>query len=465
MVTLTVRSVEGDRRRLEAHACYLFSIREWGRCGRLSVLENRSLARGRRIGLKVVVMPARGAARRPALFVLDGGPGAGATRLTGYVNALLGDVRRERDIVLVDQRGTGASNPLNCGLYEDGGRFQPYLDPMFPIQQVRECRARLAKRADLSQYTTTASADDLDEVRAALGLDKIALFGVSYGSRLALEYLRRHEAHVERIVVQGVVPPASPIPTAAGWAAARALDSVIADCDSEASCRAAAPHVRDDLALLLDRLQRAPAHVSLWNWRRLSNETVVLTRRGVAEGLFDQLYSPGLERSMLPLVHAAAAGNLVPLARELVRRTRGRRSGRSEGLMLSVLCSEDAPRLATAESASEKRSGLLGLPVARELLAACREWPHEAAPVDFATPVRSSVPVLLLSGGRDPVSPPEWAAEAARGLTNAVDLVDPRSGHAEINGCVIETIAEFYTMTATQRLRPGCLPAVTDTLS
>jgi pimeloyl-ACP methyl ester carboxylesterase len=429
----------------------------------LEVAENRALESGRKISLRVVVMPARGVARRPPLFVLTGGPGLAATGLERYANAFLGGARQARDIVLVDQRGTGESAPLNCGLYDEGGRLQPYLDPMFPLARVRACQARLEKTADLTQYTSTNSADDIDDARRALGAEQIALFGVSYGARLALVYLRRHEAHVERLVGQGVPPPQEPIRTNARTIQ-RALDSLIADCRADPSCRAQVPDPRADLNVLLDRLTAAPAHLSFWSWRRLSHEMVEVTRRDAAEGLWRELYSPTAGRRVLPLVHLAAAGDVVPLTRALIRLSQGTRSDRSEGLMLSILCSEDAPRL-TANDAVGDSSAMLDTPVNAELIRACAAWPHGVVPAEFGSPVQSDVPVLLLSGARDPVAPPEWASSAARTLTNSVHLVDPRSGHAQMNGCVVQTIADFYELSGKQRLRPGCLSAASDSMS
>ncbi|AHG88699.1 alpha/beta fold family hydrolase [Gemmatirosa kalamazoonensis] len=449
--------------RLRLHPCFLVSLFEPARCGTFRVPERRVGAHSagtvrRTLGLRVVVLPARTrpAAREP-LVLLHGGPGIGAAEQPRYADAVFAEARRTRDVVLVDQRGTGRSNPLACDLYDDGGRLQPYLDPMFPLGAVRRCAARLARRADLSEYGTDAAADDLDDLRAALGAERLDLFGVSYGTRAALVYLRRHPSHVRRVVLQGVVAPDEPIPLAAGRAGERALDYLAADCAADAACRRDVPNPEGDVARVMVRLREAPAVVELWNGRRLSTERVRISARGFAERLWSMLYSPGDDRETARLVHAAALGALTPFAEAALHESRARRR-RSEGMMLSVLCAEDAPRLARADTARAAAGALLGLPVARELLAACAAWPvGPRDPLGGASAL--ATPALLLSGEVDPIAPPEWAERARRLLPNSVHLVQPRGGHAELAGCAPRLVAAFLDAADPRRLGRTCWPS------
>lgn len=428
---------------------------EIARCGSVSVPEDPGRPAGRRIDLRVVVLTARGEPVEPdPVFLLAGGPGMGATGLARYARGVLAGVREHRDIVLVDQRGTGESNPLECALYEDGRRLQPYLDPMFPPDRVRGCAERLAAQADLGQYTTARSADDLDAVREALGYGAINLFGVSYGSRLALVYLRRHSATVRRVVVQGVIPPEEPVLGAGTWGARRALDRATSACDHDPACSAAIPDPRGDLERLLSRLEAEPARVRVWNRRRLRFESLEVRRRGIEERLWFMMYGPNGARRALELAHAAAEGDIEPLLRSALSASRARKRGRSEGLMLSILCAEDAPRLGADTAAA----AVFDRPVVRELVRACREWPVSAVAPSFAESVRSDAPVLLLSGALDPVTPPELAVAAARHLPGAVHLVDPDGGHTTTDACTRGVIARFIALPPDEGLGAACMP-------
>jgi pimeloyl-ACP methyl ester carboxylesterase len=421
---------------LATHPCIAWQLRELARCGTLAVHENRATHRGHTIDLRVMILPAREATRDPdPILFLTGGPGMAATEMPAYASWALDALRDSRDVVLVDIRGTGGSGALECHLYEDAGRAQPYASPMFPFEKARECAANLGERHDLTQYTTENVADDLDDVRAALGANQLNLFGVSYGSRLALIYMKRHPTRVRSAALAGVNPPEVPVPTAFARGAQRALEQAFATCASDAACHAATPDPRADVATLLARLHEWPAHARLWNWRRLSTEPVTLSARAVAERILAAAYDPDALLRELPVVHQAVLGNYEPLARRMIAGGRQRRANRSEGLMLSVFCAEDVPRIASADTSALAAGTLLGIPHLHELLRACAAWPRAAAvSPGFGSPVQSNVPTLLLSGAFDPVTPPDLADSAARTLPRSVRYLDPRGGHADLNG-------------------------------
>jgi pimeloyl-ACP methyl ester carboxylesterase len=383
------------------------------------------------------------------VFVLNGGPGLAGTDLAGWATRALGDLRISRDVVLVDVRGTGASRPLECGLYEDAGRLQPFVDPMFALDRVRRCAALLSEQADLTRYTTSIIADDLDDVRRALGYAQVNLLGASYGSRLGLTYIRRHPASVRSAVLVGVSPPEAPVVLASSWAAPRVMAHAFDECARDAGCRRASPDPRGDVARMLAALRAAPATVRLWNWRRLSFETVTLTARGVAERLWAASYVPGGIAGELPAIHLAAEGRYEELASRLAREGRQRRAGRAEGMMLSVLCAEDAPRLAAADTSS----AVAATPVIAELVRACTAWPRGEVPADFSQPVRSDVPTLLLSGALDPVTPPELAESAGRSLSHARAYVAPGGGHGSVDDRAREMIVDFVRRPTAPTLR------------
>jgi pimeloyl-ACP methyl ester carboxylesterase len=397
------------------------------------VPERRDAPGGRGLKLGVVVLPARGARVEPdPLVFFNGGPGLSTTDAAAYASWALDTLRHTRDLVLVDMRGTGNDAPLACDLYDDRGRIAPYVEPMFPVARVRECAARLAARADLTQYTTEAAARDFDDVRAALHLERVNIYGASYGSRLALTYMRLFPSHVRRAVLLGVLPPGVAIGRVFARATQQALDSAFTDCVARNRCSADIRDPRSDLATLLARLREKPAEVRLWNWRRLSTERVTLTASATAELVWNESYSPDALLHTLALVHQAViASDYTDLVRKLEPASRARRTRRREGLLLSVLCSEDAPRLSPADSAAGET--LLGAPAAADLLAACSVWPHAAVSPDFARPFVSSIPTLLISGGRDPVTPPDIADSVAMTLTQSERYVDPTKGHATLD--------------------------------
>ena len=439
--------------------CWVAGVRAEGRCGTFVVPENRAAGGGRQIALKVVVLPARGAVRAPdPIFLLTGGPGLGAATEAWQARMLNGP-RDSRDVVLVDQRGTGASAPLGCAIYGDGSHLAPFLGDRFPVAAVRACRMGLEGGADLTQYTTPIAMDDLDEVRAALGYDRINLFGVSYGTRAALVYLRRHPERVRSVVLDGVVTTAYRTPLPAAAAGDRALRRLFDDCARDAACATAFPNVAAEYQAVLDRLSRAPARVTLTRYLGLARETAVLTRYAFARGVWGHLYAEREAARLPALIHRAFAGDLAGVARDAAEQFRGSWTRTSVGALLSVLCTEDVPFIRPEEVAAEAQRSLVGAPYGSELLAACAEWPRGALPPDYREPVRSGVPALLISGELDPITPPEWAEEAARYLPNSRHVVHAYAGHVDDGACTLGLVGAFFARPEPRAPAASCAPA------
>jgi pimeloyl-ACP methyl ester carboxylesterase len=410
------------------------------RCGWYSVYENRATHQGRRLALKVVVLSARRAAshRPDPIFLLTGGPGIGVATEPWTAN-VLGSARDDRDVVLVDQRGTGASAPLECDLYGTG--LTPYLESRFPVAAVRRCRESLAQKADLTQYTSSIAADDLDEVRAALGHDKIDLAGFSYGSKLAFVYLRQHPATVRRVVLEGVVPTAFRAPLPGAAAGDRALRGVFHDCAVQPSCARAYPQLETDFRTAMAHLDSAPAPVRLsLNLGRPWFS--VLTRRAFLSGVWAHLYSPEDAREIPRMIHHAARGDFTFGAQRIALFNLGRWPRFTAGAMLAMFCTEDVPFITETDAARAEATSLVGAPHTRELMEACVGWPRGKLPNGFRDPVKSDVPVLLLSGEFDPITAPEWAASAARTLSQGRHVVRAGAGH-DVDECTQQLIASF----------------------
>ena len=450
-------------KKFELGACTIPGLPPEARCGTYEVWENRAAKSGRKIPLRVAVLPAQGPDRLPDPFIyFEGGPGQSSVVAASWVVQELGALRKRRDVLLVDFRGTGGSAGLFCPEMQGSVGLQGSLDNYYPPEQVKACAERLAKTADLSQYTNATSVDDVDEVRAALGYGKLNIFGASGGSRAALVYLRRHPETVRTLVLSGVVPMDERGPFSMARSAQRALDGLIAECEGDVACRAAFPRLRDEVATVLRQVGQEPVTVALTDGETGRPVEIRLTRNAVAQMLRYMLYSPSAA-SLLPLeIHLAAQGNWQPMA-ENVRRFADRGGTTlADGYYLSLTCSEDLPFIREDEIPAAVQGTFLGDLRIRKQQAACAAWP--VPPVDraFLDPVTSGVPALLTSGERDPVTPPVNGERAARTLKNSLHVVVPDGGHsyAGVKGaysCVDRLIVQLVETGTEKGLDTSCL--------
>jgi pimeloyl-ACP methyl ester carboxylesterase len=427
-------------------------------CGTLEVFEDRASRTGRRIALRIVVLPALADdARGDPLFFLAGGPGQGAARMADAVQAAFRRVGRHRDIVLVDQRGTGHSNPLDCP--SDTDTLQAaFADEEVTLRKLQECLRGLD--ADVRLYTTSIAMDDLDDVRRYLGYERVNLYGGSYGTRAALVYLRRHGSHVRSVVLDGAAPPDMRLPLYSARDAGRALHALLTACEADEACRRVYPGLSATVGTLLARLDAAPARVRLTHPRTGMPEVVDVTSRGVAGIIFGALYSP-LTASMLPLLlERAESGDFQSLVALAVAGDASEQM--SIGMQLSVLCSEDAPFITRADVARETAGSVFGVHLAESQLRACEAWPRGAVDPGFHAPVVSGVPALVLSGAIDPITPPSWGDQVVRHLARGRHLVAPATGHGVAgSGCGARLIADFIERADPEDLDTGCLETAT----
>ena len=431
---------------------------EGTRCSWLTVFENRESGAGRQIELRIAVLPAYGTAASDPVFFLAGGPGQAAAvgaRIPG-LNAL----RAERDLVLVDQRGTGGSNGLFCEFYGPPADLASYFKEFLPLAQVKACRKQLERTADLSQYTTAYSVEDLEEVRRALGYQRINLVGGSYGTRLAMEYVRKYGGNVRSVVLEGVAAPAMHMPDRFGEHAQRALDALLTECEQDAACRAAFPDVRAAASSVFERLAAAPVQARVTHPRTGQSGEVTLTRNHVAESLRYMMYS-SREASDVPLaLTRASAGDYQLFAERLLRR---RLDGQFEALYLSATCTEDVPYLPPDSESHEANTYMAGYRL-REQRAACGEWPRGSVPAWLGKPVQSDVPTLLISGALDPVTPPEMGEKVLAGLTRGRHVIVPFAGHspAGLSGadCITGLKQAFISEGDATHLDTSCVRAI-----
>jgi pimeloyl-ACP methyl ester carboxylesterase len=445
--------------------CTLPDVPAPAKCGTMTVLENRVSGRGRSIQLRVVVIPAALAPPEPdAVTYFDGGPGEAATSSAGFVFHLLAPLHRRHDILLVDQRGTGESSPLTCHAFGAADSMQRWLGSFLPLDAIQRCVTDLSAHADLTVYTTNNHVDDVDDVRAALGYPMLDITGISYGSRAALTYLKRHGGHVRAMVIQGIAPTSDFIPETFAQDAQRALDGVFADCAAEPACHTAFPHLSDEMRSVVARLEQAPAPVAIVHPVTGELVTVTLNRDLFGEAIRYMMYSSGGASWVPAVVHAAAAGDLTPVAERAVLFRYQLLGTGTTGLYLAVTCDEDLPFVDVAKSTALGQTTFLGNYRLRDQSAACTVWPHAAVDAHFAEPTRSAVPALVLSGQRDPVTPPENGALAATTLSRSRHIVIPGGGHSYDGligtACVDSLWLRFIATPDPQALDTHCVAGI-----
>jgi pimeloyl-ACP methyl ester carboxylesterase len=425
------------------------------RCGTFSVYEDRARHAGRQIPLFVRVIPSSAPtpAPDPLVFVSAGGPGITNSDIVSFAYAR--GWRQDRDVVMVDLRGTSGPNRLDCRTPGSPDSPLGYLESVFDTSVVDACRAALSSRADLRAYTTANAMDDLYDALVALGYRRVNLWGGSGGTREVLEFLRRHPQMVRAAIVEGTAPVAFKNPLPHAEAAQEALDSLFAQCSRDTACHGAFPALPQEFARLHDAARQHPLRASASLGPGGRDSTVALTWPTIAEVVREMSYTPASERSIPYVIHQASRGNYAPLIAAGVQSSRRTRDAIRFGFLLSQTCLEDVPRITDAEAARETASTYLGDVRVREQRAACRHWIDAKVPVGDFTPVHSDTPVFLLSGTIDPVTRPRFAAGAARFLPHSVHVIAP-GGHVPGGPCV-ESMERNFLARPTAPVDTSCV--------
>jgi pimeloyl-ACP methyl ester carboxylesterase len=448
-------------RRIALTPCRLESVAQQTLCGTLDVWEDRAAAKGRRLTLKVAVIPAL--ARHPEpdpLFLLAGGPGQSIIRVAGHLLPAFERVRRRRDIVLVDQRGTGDSAPLDCRLVPDDAPIEEMLgEPGLPMNELRACLERY--EADPRLYTTPVAMADLDEARDALGYERINLWGASYGTRAALVYMRDFGPRVRAAVLDGVAPYSNRLPLYFARDAQRAIDLLFAHCAASPACARAYPDLAPRFRQLLAELRERPVRTIVPDPISGRPASVVIRHDDFAAGLRNILYIAD-STVLVPLtIDRAVHGEMAPFVAQVTGAQRQMNRTLSLGLLFSVLCAEDAPFIGPDEVEREAAGTFLGPGLAREMLKVCEIWPRGILPPRYREPLRSDLPALLLSGELDPVTPPSWAEETLAGLSRGRHIAVAGVGHgATMQGCVPDLVDRFVTRGHADDLDVSCVASL-----
>jgi pimeloyl-ACP methyl ester carboxylesterase len=447
---------DGARKRsVSLKECRLPDLSSLAQCGEIDVPEDRGKPDGRKIRIFAAVLPASTLnPKDDPLVILAGGPGQAASQLAPFASRLT-EVRRTRDIVLIDQRGTGRSSPLTCGAFKPTDHEVPDVDP---VPRARECADELrAQGVDAAQYTTTAWVADLEAMREALGYATWNLWGGSYGTRVAQEYLRRHPDRVRTAILDGVSPPSMVITLDVWRTREHTLREVFRACADSPACRAAHPDVAATLRTIEQDLGPGGREVEFVDPRTGEATHLRVTFDTVLGLLQPVTYTPELSSLLPETLALAAAGDYGPLFASTQSMTANMAEQMNAALHFSVTCAEDVPRITPALEAK----ALEGLPtrdLAANAIAVCKVWPRGTMPADFTTPVSSDRPVLLFSGGMDPVTPPAYAAEVAKTLPNSRQIVARGYGHiVSPAACGPRLIASFVERADFAKLSESCM--------
>lgn len=456
MILLVSFNAYSDEQNFTFENCHVDGVKAQVKCGKLQVPENYSKPDGEQIGIHFVVLPAidNSDGKTPLMF-LAGGPGQAATELASDLRRVFNEVRKTRDLILVDQRGTGESHPLQC---EDVLAQNVYeLTPEdFSEQDIKDCLATFS--TDLSQYNSENAIRDFDAVRVALGHQQINIYGGSYGTRAGLIYMRMFAQSLRSVVLDSVGPIEVPIGLF-GQSSARSFNLLLENCQKELSCQQAYPELEQEFNAVITRLEQTPAEVSIAHPRLGTQTKFVISKAKFLGTLRMQLYSVET-RSLVPLViHQAYLGNYLPLAGLVAQTETGQ--GIYLGLLFNIACNEDYPRISATDFTQDANNNFGGGDSHFSFKMTCPLWPQYRPSETFYQAVTADIPTLILSGNLDPVTPPSNGEYSAKSLVNNHHIIVENASHTvAMTTCASDIINEFLTSLKPKELDESCLKEI-----
>jgi pimeloyl-ACP methyl ester carboxylesterase len=419
-------------------------------CYRVTIPENPDHPDGRSIALEVMVLEARSEVERiDPVVVIPGGPGQSATRSVGarsYFAEVFDPLRDERDIVLLAPRGTAGSGEL--ALEPSAERLFDDLPTVMPSTWARDARPRLERRADLTMYTTSHIVEDLEATRKALSYGQVNIYGTSYGTRVAQLYAVRYPDQVRTLILKAPVPPSEIIPLTYTKGAQRALDSLFALCLRQESCADAYPALEARFEALMEQLEGDLVSLVVLN-PFSGSETELLVDDAAFGYVLRNLMMPARGgATTLAVIDQASQGDFTQIAALLPLLKQGYAKGLAGGMLLSVIASEDAPRVTEALLEQDALAGFLRGAVARGMMAAATEWPSAPVPSDVQDVLTGELPTLVVAGVFDPATPPAFADAIAKHLSNVQVIVFPGGAHSANNFDGLGGIMEQFVRTA-----------------
>jgi len=424
------------------------------RCGAYDVPENPAEPEGRKITLNIAMAPATGkTTAADAVFFFAGGPGQAASETWVMLRSVLNKIRKRRDIVMIDQRGTGQSNKLACesGPEED---LNQEIDLDLIRTETEKCLADL--NGDPRFYTTTIAMGDYNRVREAMGYDKINIMGVSYGTRAAQVYLRLFPDTVRTVTLDSIIPMQLALGQEHAPMLDRSVETVFEDCARDETCNSLYPNQAEELKTLFMQLRNEPRQITIINPVNGEPQDMRLTSDTLAVAIRFLSYASETQALIPLLVHEAlTTGNLSRLASQAILVMTGLSEMLAHGMELSVLCSEDYPLIDLSADYGDTLMGNLFLEI---IGLQCDIWPRGEVPEEFHQPVVSDIPVLLMSGERDPVTPPYYAAMTAETFSNSLNLVARGQAHSVMkNSCLRDITTAFIEKGSIEDLDTTCV--------
>lgn len=436
----------------ESH-CYVDGLSEQLNCGFVTVAENPNKPNGKQIDIHYVVLPAiKNSDHSEAFFAIAGGPGQSAIDNAAGFNRMFSKVRQKKDILLIDQRGTGRSNILNC----EGDGFEDALginEADFDVAtETQACLDSLD--ADVTQYGSLTALSDFEAVRKHLGYQKLHVYGISYGTRMAQLYQRHYPEVLATVTIDGVVPMQQSV-LAIGKAISRAFDLLIKDCNDNLLCGAQFPTLQKDLESVDAKLAIAPVIKQVRDPLTGEATQLTMTRSKFMGAVRMALYMPNV-RALIPhAISEAAKDNYQPIMGLYALTIDS--TGIAMGMHASVVCGEDWQRL-TAEERDEASQTYFGKEMVTTFEQSCAVWDMPAVSAGFSAPINSDIPTLVLSGQLDPATPPSWGELAMAQLTNAQHFIAPYATHGVAHqSCGNDLIAELVETGNVQEIDGECL--------
>lgn len=423
--------------------------------------ENPAVADGKQIKLFIVRLPARRKSKNlvdPVLF-LAGGPGQAASEAYLFTDQSYSSLAKQRDFYLIDQRGTGRSNPMGC---DQVLNQQDLLVKEYEAELVKDLARRCldVMPGDVRYYTTDVSVEDFESVRKALKVPQWNLLGVSYGTRVATHYMRKYPTSIRSVVLDSVVPPQHVLGEEIAIRSQASLDVLFERCNNDESCKEKIPDLKKDVNTLFKKLEHVPLAVQVENFSTGEIENLEFTREHLTVLLRMYLYNSYSIALLPPMLHEAAVNNnYAPLARAANKIVEALSGAMSVGLHNSVMCTEEAPFFTLDEKTiGVNKNTYMGMDVLNLMVDICSVWPKGEVPTYMKTPLQSDIPTLLFSGEFDPITPPEYAETTMQTLSNAKHFVLEGQGHSvSASGCAPHLVDKFVDDASSEWLDAKCL--------
>jgi pimeloyl-ACP methyl ester carboxylesterase len=451
---ITLMMLSANVMAIDLHECYIGTENSVNKvkaeCGTLAVAENRENPT-RMIDLNIAIVRSKSSEKeKDPVIMLAGGPGQSAVDTFPQARVGFSKILKHRDVVLVDQRGTGHSNKIACDFdQETQDRMLQDMD-IIP-DEIAKCVKNLD--ADTRFYTTTESIKDLEEVRKALNIEQWNLIGISYGTRKALTYMKMFPDAIRSVVLDSVVPQQEPLAQSHEKNLLSALHKQFELCKQQAPCDEAFGDVEQQMWQLLDKVEKEKPVIKLLDSQTGEYQDVTVTKDYLTGAIRMFAYSPISSRLLPLLITKANNGQLETLAAQAKLISSMMQESLSN-VELSIICAEDLPFYNEYQAPAHN---MFGTDLAENMQKNCAVWPHSQVDASFKDPVVSDIPTLLLSGELDPVTPPEFAKLAKQTLSHSQHLILKGQGHSSFTtGCMPKILGQFF-QDPTAELETKCL--------